>query len=41
LWITKELDAAITGVGSIEYYGEPEVKQSVAMMGSIKNLGKK
>lgn len=41
LWVTKTLDAAITGVGSIEYYGEPEVKQSLAMMGSIRNLGKK
>jgi len=41
LWVTKEIDAAITGVGTIEYYGEPQVKQSVAMMGSIRNLGKK
>jgi hypothetical protein len=41
LWVKGELDAAITGVGTIEYYGEPEVKQSGAMMGTIKSQGKK
>lgn len=41
LWVNGSLDVAITGVGTIEYYGEPDIKQSVAMMGSIRSLGKK
>lgn len=41
LWVKKELDVTIAGVGSIEYYGSPNVKQSVTMMGNITCLGDK
>ena len=32
LWVTGELDVTIAGVGSVEYYGNPLVKQSVTML---------
>jgi hypothetical protein len=41
LWVKKELDVTIAGVGSIEYYGSPTVKQSITMMGNITCLGDK
>ena len=39
LWVKKELDVTIAGVGSVEYYGSPTIKQSVTMMGRIISLG--
>ena len=34
--VSDSLDAKISGVGSIEYLGKPEVKQSVTGVGSVK-----
>ena len=39
LWVKKELDVTIAGVGSVEYYGTPSVKQSLTMLGKITCLG--
>ncbi len=34
--VSEELDATVSGVGSIEYIGSPQVKESVKGMGAIK-----
>ena len=39
LWVTGELDVTIAGVGSVEYYGNPLIKQSVTMLGKVTSLG--
>jgi len=39
LWVTDELDITIAGVGTVEYFGTPTVKQSVTMMGKVSSLG--
>lgn len=39
LWVNKELDVTIAGVGSVEYYGTPTVKQSLTMLGKVTCLG--
>jgi hypothetical protein len=39
LWVKKELDVTIAGVGSVEYYGTPTVKQSLTMLGKVTCLG--
>ena len=35
----RELDARVTGVGSIDYYGSPSVTSSVTGIGSISSRG--
>ena len=35
----ENLDVAIRGIGSVEYYGSPTVKKSVSGIGSITSLG--
>lgn len=39
VWATDLLEARVSGVGLISYYGEPEVTRSVSGMGSIEALG--
>jgi hypothetical protein len=39
VWAKENLDVTVTGVGSIEYYGNPRIKQSMAMLGVVRNLG--
>jgi hypothetical protein len=42
LWVIDELRLAITGVGQIDYWGEPTVvKRSTSGLASINNLGPK
>lgn len=41
LWVTDELDVSIAGVGSVEYFGFPTIKQSLTMLGKISSLGDK
>ena len=35
LWVTEKLDATISGAGSIEYTGDPQVTQQVSGVGSV------
>ena len=35
VWATYQLDAQVDGVGAIEYYGNPEVRQNVSGLGSV------
>jgi len=39
VWVTDELDAELTGVGSIDYYGSPRVTESVSGVGAITDRG--
>lgn len=39
LWVTDELDARISGVASVDYFGNPSVQRSVSGMGSISAKG--
>jgi len=41
LWVTDELDARISGVASVDYFGKPNVQRSVSGMGSISSKGDK
>ena len=41
LWVTDTLDLRLGGVGSIEYYGEPDVSQDVTGIGSVEARGAK
>jgi len=40
-WVTETLDAQISGVGSLDYYGEPEVKVDRTDLGTVKAHGKR
>ncbi len=35
VWATKQLDAKVEGVGSIDYFGSPDVRKSVSGLGKI------
>jgi len=39
LWVTDNLQAAISGVGSLGYYGHPAVTKNVSGLGSVRSLG--
>jgi hypothetical protein len=39
LWVTEELDVGISGVGSVDYYGDPVVSQDISGLGRLNNLG--
>ncbi len=39
VWAQKNLQAKITGFGSVNYYGSPEVTRTISGAGNIKNLG--
>ncbi|MCD6356493.1 MAG: DUF2807 domain-containing protein [Anaerolineaceae bacterium] len=39
VWVTGELDVTIAGFGSVRYYGNPFIKQSITMFGKITSLG--
>ena len=41
VWATDELFVSLTGVGSVRYYGEPQVSSSVTGVGTIEALGPK
>lgn len=41
LWVTDRLEPRISGVGSVSYYGEPDVDESTSGIGNIRNLGNK
>jgi hypothetical protein len=39
LWATDDLDIAITGLGSVDYYGSPNLKQKITGLGNVVGLG--
>jgi hypothetical protein len=41
IWVDDELDAQISGAGSINYYGSPLVTRHVSGLGSVNRLGSK
>lgn len=41
VWVTDDLSAHISGVGSVDYFGRPAVQRSVSGMGSISARGDK
>jgi hypothetical protein len=38
---TRELDASISGAGSVNYYGDPSVQEHISGAGDVKGLGEK
>lgn len=42
LWVSEALDANVTGVGSVAYYGSPtSITQNVSGLGSVRSAGTK
>jgi hypothetical protein len=41
VWVKENLAVNLSGVGSVEYYGEPQVTEKKTGLGSLKSLGKK
>jgi hypothetical protein len=41
VWVDKELDASISGAGSVSYYGNPSVQERISGAGDVKGLGEK
>ena len=41
LWVTEDLNAHISGIGSVDYFGNPAVQRSVSGMGNITARGEK
>ena len=39
VWAESSLDAQVDGVGSIEYYGNPDVRRKVSGLGNISRVG--
>ncbi len=35
LWTTRQLDAKVDGLGSIDYYGDPDIRKSISGLGKI------
>ncbi len=41
LWVLESLDVVINGVGGVNYFGSPNVTQSITGSGSLTSLGDK
>jgi hypothetical protein len=41
VWAMSELDVSISGMGKVDYYGNPTIKQEIAGVGSLHSLGEK
>ncbi len=39
VWVVESLDARVTGAGSIEYFGNPQVRETVSGLGKVRRLG--
>ena len=39
VWAIKDLEIIVTGVGTVSYYGTPQVKSKIAPVGSLNHLG--
>ena len=39
VWVERDLDVHLSGMGRVKYYGAPKVKQSITGMGSVAGLG--
>lgn len=40
IWVEDNLDVQVVGVGTVSYYGSPQVKSNIAPVGNLKHLGK-
>jgi len=41
VWVSEDLDIRITGVGRVEYYGDPRVSKNVTSLGRVRSLGER
>jgi hypothetical protein len=41
LWVTESLDATISGVGNVRYYGSPQIHSRATGVGHLQSLGEK
>jgi hypothetical protein len=41
VWATRELSISVAGVGSVDYWGSPQVKRSVSGSADITHRGEK
>jgi hypothetical protein len=41
LWVTESLDATISGVGNVRYYGSPQIHSQATGVGHLQSLGNK
>jgi hypothetical protein len=41
IWVLDSLDVVINGVGGVNYFGSPNVTQSITGTGSLTSLGDK
>jgi hypothetical protein len=39
VWATQSLDATVDGVGAIDYYGNPQVRQNITGLGKVNKRG--
>ncbi|HEB30898.1 MAG TPA: DUF2807 domain-containing protein [Spirochaetes bacterium] len=39
VWVTKDLEVTITGVGNVKYYGAPAIKQKITGLGKLTPMG--
>lgn len=39
IWVTEQLDAAISGSGDIEYFGNPRIQQDISGLGKLRSRG--
>ncbi|MBD3190818.1 MAG: hypothetical protein GF308_09250 [Candidatus Heimdallarchaeota archaeon] len=40
VWVEETLDVEVVGVGTVSYYGSPQVRSKIAPVGNLKHLGK-
>jgi len=41
VWVDNSLDVVVSGTGGIEYYGRPQISQTISGLGDLKSLGNK
>jgi hypothetical protein len=41
VWVDNDLDATISGAGSVNYYGSPAVTKQVSGLGGVSKSGDK
>jgi len=39
VWAIDSLDVTLSGIGSISYYGNPQVSQNISGLGSVNSKG--
>ena len=41
IWVENEMDATLTGLGNLQYYGSPILSVDITGVGMVKSLGEK